>query len=195
MIHHLTDQDHLNIARAARQYGVDAGLIAAIWQDELSRLDIFDHLQNTVAVSLCRLPDPLKHALRRLTETVTRRSLATHSVGPAQMKPGTLQDVARSGLLTIPESLCDQIAFLLERQHAPLVIAARLRQTINHWAHGHVNLTRRPDILGTLYSIGLTGQQGVHPNPQPNARGLSIAAAASEYLPPVRVSFTSSFQV
>lgn len=188
---HLTDQDHQRIAQAARQYGMEAGLIAAIWQDELNRLDVFDHLQNSVAVAVCRLPGGLKHVLRSGAEFITRRSLATHSIGPAQMKPGTLQDVADAGLLRIPDTLCEQIAFLMSRENVPTVIAARLRHTINHWALEGVNLTRRPDVLGTLYSLGLTGQEGVHPSPQANERGQAIAIAASEYIPPVRVRVDS----
>ena len=33
--------------------------------------------------------------------------------------------------------------------------------------------------LGTLYSIGLEGRRGVHPNPQANARGRAIARYAA----------------
>lgn len=188
---HLTARDHRCIAQAAQQYGVDAGLIAAIWQDELNRLDIFDHLQNSLAVALCRLPVGLRHLLRNAAEFVTRRSLTTHSIGPAQMKPVTLQEVAHAGLLRLPGTLCEQIAYLLNRENVPGVIAARLRQTINHWALGGVNLSRRPEILGTLYSIGLSGKDGVHPEPQANGRGQAIATAAREYLPPVRVRVNS----
>lgn len=195
MLTRLTDQDHRNIAAAARHYGVEAGLVAAIWQDELNRLDVFDHLQNGVASALCHLPPRLKHLLRHAAEVLTRRSLATHSLGPAQMKPATLQEVAATGLLPIPDTLCEQIAYLMDRRHAPTVIAARLRQTINHWALEGVNLSRRPEVLGTLYSLGLTGRQGVNPDPQPSERGLAIAAAAAEYLPPVRVRASGSLQL
>jgi hypothetical protein len=70
---------------------------------------------------------------------------------------------------------------LLNESMAPTLIAARVRQTIDHWnanasvnGYGPVDISHRPDILGTLYSIGLTGDAGVHGDPQSNSRGRDI---------------------
>lgn len=167
--------------RAARRYRVDAGLVAAILADEAARWGVADQLQHGWARLICALPARPAQRLIHLTEMLLRRPLGTHSLGRAQMKLSTLREVARSGLIDLPASPQAQVRVLLDPQTAPPLVAARLRQTLDHWQAGGVDLTRRPEILGTLYSLGLSGQAGVHPRPQPNHRGLKIAAAARQY--------------
>lgn len=165
---------------AARRYRVDAGLIAAILADEAARWGLADQLQHGWARLICALPQRPAERLINLTETLLRRPLGTHSLGRAQMKLATLHEVARSGLIHLPAHPQDQIRLLLDPQAAPPLVAARLRQTLDTWQAGGVDLSRRPEILGTLYSLGLSGEAGVHPHPQPNPRGLKIAAAARQ---------------
>ncbi|UWX62722.1 DUF1402 family protein [Deinococcus rubellus] len=166
---------------AARRYGVDAGLVAAILADEAARWGVADQLQHGWARLICALPARPAQHLINLTEPLLRRPLGSHSLGRAQMKLATLHEVARSGLLSLPARPQEQVRMLLDPQAAPSLVAARLRQTLDHWQADDVDLTRRPEILGTLYSLGLSGQAGVHPHPQLTRRGLKIAAVARQY--------------
>ncbi len=166
---------------AARRYRVDAGLIAAILADEAARWGLTDQLQHSWARLICVLPQRPAKRLIHLTEALLRRPLGTHSLGRAQMKLATLHEVARSGLIHLPVHPRDQIRLLLDPQAAPSLVAARLRQTLDTWQASGIDLSRRPEILGTLYSLGLSGKAGVHPQPQPNRRGLKIAAVARQY--------------
>ena len=46
-----------------------------------------------------------------------------------------------------------------------------MRQTVDHWNNGGVDLTQEPEykaILATLYPQGTTGQRGVHNSPAPD---------------------------
>ncbi|TSA84615.1 hypothetical protein FNU79_10280 [Deinococcus detaillensis] len=169
------------VQRAAIRFQVDAGLIDAILADEAARWDMADTLQNALMKVLVALPPRPAGRLQRFAAWLTRRPLTTHSLGLAQMKLGTLQEVARSGFLPLPAGQQEQIRFLLDPLAAPYLVAARLRQTLDHWQASGVDLSCRPEILGTLYSLGLTGKAGVHAEPQPSSRGLEIAALAGAY--------------
>ncbi|WP_161882505.1 DUF1402 family protein [Deinococcus alpinitundrae] len=181
--HFQTRRDASNpaLTLAARRYQVDAGLIAAILADEAARWGLADQLQHHWAQLICALSRRPAERLIQLTETLLRRPLGTHSLGHAQMKPATLHELAHSGLIRLPAHPQDQIRLLLDPQTASSLVAARVRQTLETWQAGGVDLGHRPEILGTLYSLGLSGKSGVHPHPLPNRRGLKIAAAAQQY--------------
>ena len=177
------------VLRAARRYQIDAGLIAAVLADEAARLDMADHAQHLLARLLCALPPRPAQRLERFLAWLLRRPLATHSLGRAQMKLVTLRELGSRALLDVPSSTQEQVRLLLDPLAAPYLVAARLRQTTDHWQAGGVDLTRRPEILGTLYSLGLTGKAGVHPFPRASARGEQIAASA-QHAPKAAAPFT-----
>lgn len=69
------------------------------------------------------------------------------------------------------------------------VSAGRLAQTIDFWnvppdnngENGGSDLRYADEILGTLYSKGLVGSNGVNDDPTPNDRGLGIANKSKEF--------------
>lgn len=168
-------QTRHNIQQAAEEYRVQPGLIASILADERLRLDLADRVQDKLLRLGERLPEAWRARLLHLLEKALGRSAETFSLGQAQMKGTTLQRLATSSYVSVKDDVAARRALLLSRRQAPRLVAACLRATADHWQAGGVNLESRPDVLGTLYSIGLTGKQGVHAHPVATARGQAIA--------------------
>jgi hypothetical protein len=149
-----------SISEAAAQFNVSPRLIAAILYDELEKLDCFDRIQDILA-----------------SIQITRDDW---SLGIAQMQVRTVYELVEKGYIPKPRGWENNkqaaaIDLLLNEQAAPMLVAARVRQTINHWRDQQcVDISRRPDILGTLYSIGLEGSRGVNQTPVASERGKSI---------------------
>lgn len=161
--------------QAAGRYRVPASLIASVLADERTRLDLLDRIQDTLMRLSVRLPHRASSALLAALERVCHRPVDSFSLGQAQMKPATLAWLGELGYLDVPEAPTGRRRMLLDDQAAPTLVAACLRATADHWHSGGVSLERRPEILGTLYSLGLTGERGVHAQPEPSARGQAIA--------------------
>jgi len=159
-----------DIKGAASYRGVDPALVAAIIYDEISRRDAGDDIQDNIASGI-------------FGSTLSD----TSSLGIAQMQIQVVQELADKGYIDIPDmqnQLGRQLSkkeaiiqLLLNPSFAPHLVAARIQQTIDTWKKGGVDISNRPEILGTLYSIGLTGSSGVNPNPQSNERGDGIKAS------------------
>ena len=170
--------ERYRIERAARRFGVAPGLVAAILADELRRRNLWDHGQDILAQWLLDLPTPLSVVLQQVAEYLTGRPLDDQSFGLAQTKPATLRELDEAGVLPVPRDLRLQLALLLRWEYTPLLIAARLRQILDYWTAGGVDLSRQQEVLATLYSLGLTGRRGVHPHPVANSRGKAVAEMA-----------------
>lgn len=150
------------IRGAGKEYDIDSVLVGAILEDEGNRRGVEDFFQE------------------RLMSFFSQDTVEDWSIGDSQMKFETLYDLVDNGYIEKPDNW-DSDRFdlakdmLTDDDLAPTLVAARLRQTIDYWeAQGGPNLSERPEILATLYSIGLTGDQGVHSNPQPSERGKGI---------------------
>lgn len=167
------------IRQAALDSGLQPELIASVLADEHARLDLFDFLQNRLMRLGLGLPRPVSAVFLRLLERVCRRSVDSFSLGLAQMKSSTLAQLGRLGYLEVPTTQKEQLRTLLDPALAPGLVAACLQATADHWAMHGVPLHHRPDILGTLYSLGLTGSRGVHAWPEASARGEQIARHAA----------------
>lgn len=169
------------IKQAAVKYRVPPALIAAILTDELRRRDLGDEIQDRLARFLIRAEGRLEQVARRAWEWLAGQTIDMQSFGAAQMNAGTAAELVEKGYLDRPagwsgDRLDCTLSLVLDPKLPPVLVAARLRQTLDHWQAGGVDLSRRPDILASLYSIGLTSSRGVHPHPEPNERGLQIAA-------------------
>lgn len=162
-----------------RYLTVDADLIGAIILDELERRDVWDTVQETGA----RFFDLCEGSLERVGHWLlhkTFKPLTIISLGPAQMKPFVVEELVAEGLIAKPPSWEEDktdiiVQWLLNPQKVPELVGARLEQIVRHWAKGNIDISDRPEILATLYSIGLTGKAGIHANPQANTRGRRIA--------------------
>lgn len=167
-----------DIQRAAERYNLAPALIASVLADERVRLNAADRIQDRAMRLAYALPPVQGQRLLDLAERLCGRSAETFSLGRSQMKATTLALLGRLGYLPVPADSERRRGLLLDHRQAPVLVAACLRATADHWQAGGVNIESRPDVLGTLYSLGLTGTRGVHPHPQANARGGAIAAHA-----------------
>ncbi|GHF61591.1 hypothetical protein HNQ07_004180 [Deinococcus metalli] len=163
---------------AADQFDVSAALVASVLADERVRLDLADRVQDRVMRVTRTLPARARYWLVEQVERACGRPVESFSLGHAQMKVATLTWLGERGYLPVPASLDAKLAMLLDDALAPTLVAACLRATTDHWRAGGVDIAGRADILGTLYSIGLTGAAGIHLQPRPNVRGAAIAAHA-----------------
>ncbi|MBI0447223.1 hypothetical protein [Deinococcus sp. DB0503] len=173
-----SEADWQAIRTAARRYGLPAPLIAAVLADERVRLDAHDHLQDVLLHAVASLPERLLPVLRRWVERLAGRPAETFSLGRAQMKFGTLRQLGELGYLEVPADFPGQLRLLLDPLMAPHLAAACLRATADRWAAAGVPILHRPEILGTLYSLGFEGRQGIHAHPQASERGQLIAVYA-----------------
>jgi len=170
------------IRAAAAARNVDEALVAAILMDELNRRGPEDAIQDAEARFLIGYEGVFERVENTLWDAIPGMdSIQDTSFGSAQMNPSTLTDMVNGGHFDKPadwdtDRLDSQLRTLLNDNLAPALIAGRARQIIEHWKNnGGADLTNRPEIIGTLYSIGLQGRSGVHNNPQPNSRGTAIA--------------------
>jgi hypothetical protein len=166
------------IKSAAASQGVDANLVAAILLDEYNRRGWEDSLQDTEAQFIIAYEGLLEDAEVGMWEA-TVGDLATTSFGDAQMNLNVVEELVDKGYVDKPadwdsDHLDSSLKLATNRQMAPTLVAARVKQTIDHWKKGGVDISSNYAVLGTLYSMGLTGRSGVNPNPQPNARGTQI---------------------
>jgi len=186
------------INEAAAKYGVDPVLVAAILYDELQNRGIEDIYQDHIAAPDLLWKEGFFETLRAWglgVEIGVATSLKNilegeapgrpyarvedQSFGMAQMNVGTVYDLVEEGYIDAPEGWAEDqldcsLSMLLDPSMAPMLIAARVKQTIDHWQDGGQDISNRPEILGTLYSIGLEGEKGVHDTPEPSDRGEDI---------------------
>ncbi len=191
---------HERIWAAAEEYNVDPALVAAILYDELQRRGVEDtyqdyigapaliiyegFLENLGALDLgirAGVVTSIKNILKGEAAGRPFIPIEDQSFGIAQMNVGTVYDLVEAGYLDAPEGWANDrldcsLIMLLDNTMAPTLVAARVRQTIDHWLiEGGPDLSNRPEILGTLYCLGLVGESGVHDHPVSSERGNAIA--------------------
>jgi hypothetical protein len=87
------------------------------------------------------------------------------------------------GILEVSKKPSELIDKLLNDSTNILYAAAYLKIIMTRWGKDQVFLDDRPDILGTIYSLGLFGKDGSerkpHLDPQPNAFGKKVIESLS----------------
>ncbi|GAP16462.1 DedA family protein [Levilinea saccharolytica] len=165
---------------AAQAQDVPAALVLAVLLDEAQRYDRWDRLQDAAMRLVLGAPRAFQTLLRRVWQILSGKALEDQSFGPSQMTLRVQRELTESQYL--PALTEPGWQGLLRRgqdeTQAAHLVAARLRQIRDHWQAQGVDLSQQWDVLGTLYSIGLTSERGIHAHPQANHRGQAIAAAA-----------------
>ena len=174
------------IKLAGANFQVSPSLIAAILCDEITRRNFLDDVQDVLARRVILGGWKSKNLLIKLWRFFSNEELYTQSFGLPQMNPETVSSLISAGYIKIDErrgfeNLEFLLSVILDENQSPNLIAARLRQTIDHWKAGGVDISQRDGVLATLYSIGITGERGVHPDVQANARGEKVARSALEF--------------
>ena len=172
--------EHRSEINAAATSDVSAGLIAAVLLDEQQRRDAWDSVQDTEARFIIWYEGAIEDFEVAAWGATTGKPVAEQTFGAAQMQPQVVEELVSGGYVPEPQGwsgdeLDKSLELLLDDASAAQLIAGRLQQTVDHWRSGDVDIGGRPEILGTLYSLGLTGSSGINESPQPNARGQAIA--------------------
>lgn len=152
-----------NIFASANTFSIDPYLLGAILIDEIAQLNPFEEILDALGVKIIG---------------------GNTSVGIAQVKTDTANSMIAKGLynpnpgdLTLPFKKLDKAArehlyiYLVDPKHCIFFAGAYIRSIINYWT-SKVDLTKRPDIIGTLYSQGYGKPKS---NPETNDRGTQIA--------------------
>lgn len=158
------------IAQAAKEFDIDCYTLGAILIDEIARLYPFEPIFEKVSSGI-----------------VGRRT----TVGVAQVSFETANDMIKKGLYN-PNPQDKKLPFtgnlknvdrvhlyryMVEPKHSIRFAAAYIRSVITYWSK-YVDLSDRPEIIGTLYSKGYGEPKK---NPVPNERGKQIAGEFYEY--------------
>jgi hypothetical protein len=146
------------IVQTAKRQNIDAAILGAILIDEYCRTGWEDSFDKMAA------------------QLFTDRSF---SIGIAQIKIDTAKTLIKQKYYTPdtkldfsrPENRKALIAYLDEPTHSINFAAAAIRQIIDTWKPS-IDLSKRPEIIGTIYSQGNIRKP--HAKPQSNARGDQI---------------------
>ena len=152
-----------NIFASANTFNLDPYLLGAVLIDEVAQLNPFEEIFDVLGVKIIG---------------------GNTSVGIAQIKTDTANDIIAKGLYNpnpsdpvLPFKKMNKAArehlytYLVDPKHCIFFAGAYIRSIINYWA-SNVDLAKKPDIIGTLYSQGYGKPK---PNPENNERGVQIA--------------------
>jgi hypothetical protein len=147
---------------AAKDFDIDPYLIGAILIDEIARIGPFEIIIDAIGGNIVGL---------------------NVSVGIAQVKLDTANDLIKKDVYNpnpqdkkLPFTRLSNVGraylydYLIQSGHNIRFAAAFLRYVTDLWA-SHINLTERPEILATLYSLGYGNPKR---DPKPTKRGTQI---------------------
>lgn len=162
VIEKLAPHQKLVIA-AAQKFSIDPYLLGAIIIDEIARAnpweDVLDKLGGIFVSSNASVG--IAQVTIKAARELVKKEYYNPNPDDKELSPKKIAKVSRTYLY----------AYVVQPRHNIHFAAARIRQTIDHWAH-KIDLSNRPEILGTLYSQGL-GEPKFTPGP--SDRGLQIA--------------------
>ena len=157
------------IKKAAQEFNIDQYTLGAILIDEIARLAPFEPITEKIGV-----------------EIIGKNT----SVGVAQVKIETANDLIKKGVYN-PRPSDKKLPFsgnltntdrrhlyqyVIQPEHSIRFAAAFIRYVIEFWPQ-RIDLTNRPEIIGTLYHIGYGKPKR---DPKPDELGEQIA---SEFIP------------
>lgn len=151
------------IITAAKRFTVDPYILGAIIIDEIARANPWEDALDKIGAAFVGI---------------------NTSAGVAQVKIETARGLIRDGYYNPnpndkklsrekinKTSRAYLYAYVEQPRHSIHFSAARIREVIDDWMP-KIDLSNRPDIIGTLYS---QGNKVPHDKPTPNSRGLQIS--------------------
>ena len=164
VVRHVFENHSSIIKQVAQEFTIDKYTLGAILIDEIARLAPFEPITEKIGV-----------------EIIGRNT----SVGIAQVKIETANDLIKKELYNprqsdkkIPfsgnltnENRRHLYKYVVQPEHSIRFTAAFIRYVIDFWST-HIDLTNRPEIIGTLYHKGYGNP---HAHPESNKRGDQIA--------------------
>ena len=155
-----SNEDH--IFGAAKRFDADPYLLGAIIIDEIVRANPIEEI--TDVLGLYFIGKNTSAGVAQVKVETARALIQDGYYNPEpndiQLSPENIHKTRRSYLYDIVKKPAHSIHFA----------AARIRDLIDKWKR-FVDLTKRPEIIATLYSMG----KSPHSDPKPNERGFQIA--------------------
>lgn len=150
------------VFEAAEKFNVDPYLLGAVIIDEITRLNPIEVITDCLAGSFVGINTSVGIAQ---VETDTARGLIQSGYyNPNPNDP----ELSKSRIGKTPRS--HLYAYVVQPKHSIFFAAARMRKIMDEWGKS-VDLTKKPEIIATLYSLK---HRDPHADPQPNDRGLQI---------------------
>lgn len=153
-----SNEDH--IFEAAKRFSVDPYLLGAIIIDEFIRANPIEAI--TDRLLLYSIGKNTSAGIAQV-KIETARGLIKHGYytpDPAKFPPANIHTISR-------RKLYQEVK---KSKHSIHFAAARMRESADRWKK-FVDLSKRPEILASLYSM----RKAPHLHPEPNERGLQIA--------------------
>src|SRR3989339_773239 len=150
------------IFSAAKKFNVDPYLLAAILIDELARLNPIEDITDMLAVYFIGVNTSA--GIGQVKTDPAKGVMLTGYYNPDLDKFSSKGKIKKASRQEVYE-------YIKQPKHSIFFVAARMRYFIDEWKR-FVDLTKRPEIITTLYSLSADNPKS---NPQPNDRGLQIA--------------------
>jgi hypothetical protein len=152
---------------------VPAGLVLAILLDEAQRHESWDRLQAAAMRLLLGAPSAFQPLLRRVWQILSGKALEDQSFGPSQMTLRVQRELIEGQYL--PALTEPGWQGLLRRgqdeSQAAQLVAARLRQILDHWQTQGVDLSQQWDVLEPSTASVSPANAASTPTPRPTAAG------------------------
>lgn len=147
---------------AAEHFSIDPYLLGGIIIDEIARANVIEEISDVLLLSFVGWNSSAGVAQVKME---TARGLIRQGYYNPNPRDGKL---SKKNIGTVPRAYLYK--YVVQPKHSIFFAAAHVRALIDRWLP-FVDISDRPDIIGTLYSL----KRDPHPNPQPNDRGRQIA--------------------
>ena len=152
------------ILAAAKKFEVDPYLLAAIIIDELARFGIWEPITDPLFSHF--IGTDASAGIAQIKMETARGLIVDGYYNPNPNDPElSLKNVKKTSRKKLYE-------YIKQPKHSIFFAAAHMRALIDRWEK-FVDLSKRPEIIATLYSIGRG--RTPHGNPQQSKRGSQIA--------------------
>lgn len=151
------------VMSAAKRFSIDPYTLGAIIIDEIARVNPWEEMFDKLGKSFVGINTSAGIAQVKVetAREIIQKEYYNPNPSDSKLSQKNIAKTSRSHLYVYVE----------RARHSIYFAAARIRQTIDYWAH-KTDISDRPKILGTLYSQGLGSPK---PNPGASDRGLQIS--------------------
>ena len=151
------------IFAAAKKFKIDPYLLGAIIIDEIARMYPFEEIADKLGASFVGANTSAGIAQVKMDTAIDLIASGYYNPNPndSKLSPANAGKISRSYLYE----------YVQQPKHSISFAAARMRKLADEWKK-FVDLSKRPEIIATLYSLK---RGNPHAHPQPNDRGLQIA--------------------
>lgn len=149
------------IIAASNEFSIDPNILGAILIDEVARAAPWENIVDKLVVIGRNTSAGIAQVTMDTAKNLIKSGYYNPNPSDKKLAPDAIHKTSRKYVYD----------YVVQPHHNIRFAAARIRQTIDYWEH-KVDLSLRPEILGTLYSQGLGDPKT---DPMPSERGVQIA--------------------